>query len=348
MHPIFADGRQLGLYLIGYLPIGLVLVIGFGESHAWGTAAAFFLPLTMVYAFIGLSAYYICCAFPIGGDYQIWRALPAQATAAASVGALCVGIAWLWSAALQSLNLGLQPHLYMNQPWLLFAVAALLFWLAIAFHYALITTYASQRAEQQALESGLLAREAEIKALRAQLDPHFLFNSLNSISSLTGSDPASARKMCLLLADFLRDTLRLGATERISLKEELRIVQRYLAIEQVRLGPRLAIHCTASDEALATLVPPLILQPLVENAVLHGIAPRLDGGTISIHGELHRSTLLVRVSNPSDPDRSPNRRPGFGQMLVRQRLQSQYGPAAQLQIHEAHDEYIADVNVPFE
>lgn len=348
MHPILADGKQLGLYLIGYLPIGLVLVVGFGATHAWGSAAAFFLPLTMVYGFIGLSAYYICCAFPIGADYQIWRALCAQATAAASVGALCVGIAWLWSAVLQMLHLGLQPQLYMNQPWLLFAVAALLFWLAIAFHYALITSNASQRAEKLVLESGLLAREAEIKALRAQLDPHFLFNSLNSISSLTGSDPASARKMCLLLADFLRDTLRLGATERISLREELSIVQRYLAIEQVRLGSRLAIHCSASDEALVTLIPPLILQPLVENAVLHGVARLLDGGTISIHGELRQSTLFVRVRNPTDPGRPPNERPGFGQMLVQQRLQSQYGAAGRLQVHEAQNEYIADVSVPFE
>jgi hypothetical protein len=348
MHPLIADWRQLGLYLIGYLPIGVVLVIGFGQHNAWGTAAAFFLPLTMIYAFIGLSAYYICRAFPINADYRSWRALPAHVTAAATVGALCVGIAWLWSAALQLLNLGLQPQLYLSQPWLLFAIAALLFWLAIAFHYALTTLHASQRLEKQALESGLLAREAELKALRAQLDPHFLFNSLNSISSLTGSDPASARRMCLLLADFLRDTLRSGTAGRIPLKEELSLVQRYLAIEQVRLGARLTISCTASDQALATLIPPLILQPLVENAVLHGIAPLLDGGKIAIHGELDRSTLLVRITNPRDPQHSPSRRAGFGQMLVRQRLQSQYGAAAQLQVHEEQGEYIADVRVPFE
>jgi two-component system, LytTR family, sensor histidine kinase AlgZ len=348
MHPILADRRQLGLYLIGYLPIGMVLVIGFGQHAAWGTAAAFFLPLTMVYAFIGLSAYYICCAFPISQDYRIWRAVPAHVTAAASVGALCVGIAWLWAAALQSLNLGLQPQLYMGQPWLLFAVAALLFWLAIAFHYVLIASYASQRSEKRALEAGLLARDAELKALRAQLDPHFLFNSLNSISSLTGSDPSSARKMCLLLADFLRDTLRLGATNRISLQEELSVVQRYLAIEQVRLGPRLTIHCTASGQALATLIPPLILQPLVENAVLHGIAHMLEGGTISLCAQLDQSTLNIRVANPSDPDRPRSRRPGFGLNLVRERLHSQYGAAAQLQVRDLPGEYFAEVSVPFE
>jgi two-component system, LytTR family, sensor histidine kinase AlgZ len=349
MHPILADRRLLGLYLIGYLPIGIVLVIGFGQHGAWGTAAAFFIPLTLVYAFIGLSAYYICSAFPItGNSYRMWCAVPAQLTTAATVGGLGVGAAWLWAAALQSLNLGLQPQLYMTQPWSLFVVAALLFWLAIAFHYVLLAAHASQRAEKLALESGLLAREAELKALRAQLDPHFLFNSLNSISSLTGSDPAAARKMCLLLADFLRDTLRLGATNRISLQEELTVVRRYLAIEQVRLGPRLAIDCRASEQALATLVTPLILQPLVENAVLHGIAHMLEGGTISLSAELDQSMLLIRVSNPSDPDRPRSRRPGFGLNLVRQRLESHYGAAGQLQIRDEPGEYVAEVSVPFE
>jgi two-component system sensor histidine kinase AlgZ len=348
MHPILADRRQLGLYLIGYLPIGLVLVLGFGQRGAWGTAAIFFLPLTMVYAFIGLSAYYVCSAFPVAKNYRIWRAIPAHVSSAATVGALCVGIAWVWSAALQSLNLGLQPQQYMAQPWQLFVVAALLFWLAIAFHYVLIASYASQRSEKRALESGLLARDAELKALRAQLDPHFLFNSLNSISALTGSDPAAARKMCLLLADFLRDTLRFGGTHRIALKDELGVVQRYLAIEQVRLGARLSMSVEVSEQALATLIPPLILQPLVENAVLHGIAHMLEGGTISIRGELDKSTLRVRVSNPSDPDRPRNRRAGFGLMLVRERLQSQYAGAAQLEVREEQGRYIAEVSVPFE
>jgi two-component system, LytTR family, sensor histidine kinase AlgZ len=351
MHPILGDPTKLGLYLIGYLPIGAVLVIGFGQHDAWGTAAVFFMPLTMLYAFIGLSAYYVSSAFPIGRNSGNWaRALPAHMTAAVSVGALCMGLAWLWAALLTSLNLGLQPQLYMQQPWLLFAVGALLFWLAIAFHYVLIASYASQRSEKRALESDLLAREAELKALRAQLDPHFLFNSLNSISSLTVGDPNSARKMCLLLADFLRDTLRLGAANRISVKEEVTVVQRYLAIEQVRLGSRLAVTCTASTEALAACIPALILQPLVENAVIHGIAHLLEGGTVSISGERDNATLRLRlrVSNPADPDRPRRKRAGFGLSLVQQRLQSQYGAGGQLQVSEERGEYVAEINVPYE
>src|SRR5271168_20190 len=347
MHPILANARQLGMYLLAYLPIGVVLIVGFGHRDAWGTAAIFFLPLTMLYAFIGLSAYHLCLAFPISRDNSIWRALPAHMCAAASVGALCVGVAWLWAALLQSLNLELQPQVFVEQPWLLFVVGAVLFWLAIALHYVMIASSASQRSEQRALESGLLAREAELKALRAQLDPHFLFNSLNSISALTGSDPSSARKMCLLLADFLRDTLRLGATQRISVHEELSVVQRYLAIEQVRLGSRLTVNCVASEQARGGSIPALILQPLVENAVLHGIAHLLEGGTVTISVERDGAALLIRVSNPSDPGRPRRKRAGLGLLLVRQRLQSEYGAAGQLRIRDEQEEFVAEVSLPF-
>jgi len=348
MHPIFVDRRLLGFYLLGYLPVGALLIIGLGQHEAWGTAVVFFLPLTVVYAFIGLSAYYLCLAFPISGDFRPWRSIPAQMSAAATVGGLSVGIAWLWGALLQSLNIGLRTDLYLSQVWLMFVVGALLFWLAIAVHYILIASIASHRAERRALESGLLAREAELKALRAQLDPHFLFNSLNSISSLTTGDPASARRMCLLLADFLRDTLRLGATERISVREEVSVAQRYLAIEQVRLGSRLAASCTVSEEAQIARVPALILQPLIENAVMHGIAHLLDGGTISIRADSDGACLRIVVSNPVDSDRPRSKGAGLGLALVRQRLQSQLGTDGQLHAREEQGSFIAEVLIPYE
>jgi two-component system sensor histidine kinase AlgZ len=348
MHPILADAKQLGLYLLGCLPIGLVLIIGLGRQGAWVTAAVFFLPLMLIYAFIGLSAFYLCRAFPISREARTWRAVPAHVSAAATVGGLCVALAFGWAHLLESLNIGLQPQVYLVQPWLLFVVGALLFWLATAFHYVLIASNASQNAERRSLEAGLLAREAELKALRAQLDPHFLFNSLNSISSLTGRDPAAARKMCLQLADFLRDTLRLGAVQRISLQEELNIVERYLSIEQVRLGARLNVFKETSPQALSAKVPALILQPLAENAVLHGIAPLLEGGTVTIKAQKEHSMLVVRVSNPCDPDRPRHNRGGFGLSLVRQRLQSQFGLAGQLETGEEGGEFTAKLSLPFE
>jgi two-component system, LytTR family, sensor histidine kinase AlgZ len=346
MHPIFANGKQLGLYIFAYLPIGAVLVIGFGHADDWGTATAFFLPLTVLYGFLGMTAYYVCRAFPINQQHRIWRALPAHAMAAVTAGAFSVGIAWAWAMMLETLNLSIHPKMYLEQPWTLFAVGVLLFGLSIAFHYALIASLDAQRSESQMLESKLLVRDAELKALRAQLNPHFLFNSLNSVSALTTSDPAGARHMCLLLADFLRDTLRLGSAQRISLREEFTVLQRYLAIEQVRLGSRLSVQCDGSEAALEESIPALLLQPLVENAVVHGIAHRLEGGTVSIRAECRDSTLLIRVANPADSDRPRSLGNGLGLNLVRQRLQAHYGGSYVLNAAEAEGMYEVTIHVP--
>ena len=118
--------------------------------------------------------------------------------------------------------------------------------------------------------------------MRAQLNPHFLFNSLNSINALVGGDPEGARRMCEGLGDFLRRTLQLGAREAVTLGDELALVDRYLAIEQVRFGDRLAVERAIDADALACLLPPLLLQPLVENAIKHGVAERIEGGTVRI------------------------------------------------------------------
>jgi two-component system, LytTR family, sensor histidine kinase AlgZ len=346
MHPIFTNGKQLALYILGYLPIGAVLVIGFGHLGTWGTATAFFLPLTVLYGFLGMTAYYVCRAFPITQQNRIWRALPALATAAVTAGGFSVGIAWAWSAILESLNLNVHPKIYLDQPWTLFAVGVLLFGLAIAFHYALIASLEAQRSESQTLESKLLVREAELKALRAQLNPHFLFNSLNSVSALTTNDPNSARHMCLLLADFLRDTLRLGSAQRISVREEFSVLQRYLAIEQVRLGSRLSVQCDGSDQALQERIPALLLQPLVENAVVHGVAHRLEGGTVSIHAECRDSVLMISIANPADADRPRSQGSGLGLNLVRQRLQAYYGAAYLFEAIETEGTYRVNIHVP--
>src|SRR4029078_8405340 len=145
------------------------------------------------------------------------------------------------------------------------------------------------------------ARDAELRALRAQLDPHFLFNSLQSISALTTADPQAARRMCLLLAAFLRDTLTLGSQPRISIGRELLLARRFLEIEQVRFGERLQVDIE-SWRAVQILVPPLILQPLVENAVRHGIAHALEGGVVRVRAVAGIAQLVIIVENAGDPD----------------------------------------------
>jgi len=191
----------------------------------------------------------------------------------------------------------------------------------------------------------VLAREAELRALRAQIDPHFLFNSLQSISALTTADPPAARRMCLLLADFLRETLALGARERIPLSSELALVRRFLAVEQVRFGDRLQVDIDAAG-AEACEVPALVLQPLVENAVTHGIAHMVEGGVVRIRAERRVASLVVTVDNPCDADRPPGRGTGLGLRNVRARLESAYGGEAFAQAEETGGRFIVRVELP--
>jgi LytS/YehU family sensor histidine kinase len=212
----------------------------------------------------------------------------------------------------------------------LFAVSIMLFLLVLSVHYVAFAIEAFKTAERQQLELQVLTRDAELRALRAQVNPHFLYNSLNSISALTGSDPAAARRMCLLLAEFLRMTLRVSTQERIALSEELTLVDRFLGIEQVRFGERLRVERSIDESALDCQVPPLVLQPLLENAVGHGIAGLIDGGTIRLDVARRGDRLAIAVENPRDPDAMPRARGGVGLENVRKRLAVVFGGTARI------------------
>jgi LytS/YehU family sensor histidine kinase len=175
------------------------------------------------------------------------------------------------------------------------------------------------------MQANLWAREAELKALKAQVNPHFLFNSLNSISALTSSDPAKAREMCILLGDFLRQTLGLGEKSVIPLREEMSLVRAFLAVEKIRFGGRLEMRESVDEAALAFDIPPLLLQPLIENAVGHGIANLAEGGSILLEVRSGNGNVSLLIENSFDPEAPPRRRSGVGLANVRQRLQARYG-----------------------
>lgn len=166
-----------------------------------------------------------------------------------------------------------------------------------------------------------LARDAELYKLRQQLQPHFLFNSLNSISALTVSQPEKARKMIQQLSDFLRAALKKEDHQRVSLAEELQHLQLYLDMEKLRFGHRLATEIRFDENCATLLLPPMLLQPIVENAIKFGLYGTTDEIVIKIIATCSDNYLEITVENPFDPDTAvPERGTGFGLSSVQRRL----------------------------
>ena len=178
-----------------------------------------------------------------------------------------------------------------------------------------------QENRQRRNDAERLAKEAELFKLRQQLAPHFLFNSLNSISALIGSRPEQARKMIQQLSDFLRGNLKKEDQQWVPLSEEIQYLELYLDIEKVRFGHRLSTIIICDDDCLERKLPPMLLQPIVENAIKFGLYDTTEAVTISIRAWLDGKFVRIEVSNPFDPETSrPKKGTGFGLTSIQRRL----------------------------
>jgi len=176
------------------------------------------------------------------------------------------------------------------------------------------------------------AHEAELRMLRMQLNPHFLFNSLNSIAMLTrANENASAVRMTAGLADLLRYVLE-GAQDEVPLEQEISFLQQYLEIEKIRFRDRLNVVFDVADEALPALIPNLLLQPLVENAVVHGASKRISGGMIHVAARRLGDRLVVQITDDGPGLSGPSARTGVGLTNTRERLEQMFGTQQSLEL----------------
>jgi two-component system sensor histidine kinase AlgZ len=348
VHPILARRKRLLPYLAASLPLGALLTVLLARPGAYSLAqaAAVAFPLAVVYAFLGLSAWYPCRSLPLT------RAKAPVLLASHGGAALVTSAAWVLLGAGIGRLLDQVPALsgmaqsYGAQVPPLLAVGVLLYLLSVALHYVLLAFEAAREAERREARLSLLAREAELKALKSQVQPHFLFNCLNSISALAGSDPAAAREMCLGLAGFLRQSLAVGERVSISVGEELSLARSYLDVERIRFGKRLSVEEMVEPSGEECLVPPLLLQPLVENAVVHGIATLAEGGAVRLEASRAGNRLRIVIENPFDPDAPPRPSSGLGLKMVRDRLAALYGPDAMFAARRLEGRHLAVISIP--
>ena len=192
-----------------------------------------------------------------------------------------------------------------------------------------------------------MVRDAELYKLRQQLQPHFLFNSLNSISALTKTQPDKARQMVQQLSDFLRGTLKKEDQDWISFEEEIKYLQLYLDIEKVRFGNRLQTNIHYDQEAGSLMIPTMLLQPLVENAIKFSLYDTIGDVMIKINGNSLKDKLTITIKNPFDKETSEGKiGTGFGHASVRRRLFLLFSRNDLLQVNSTADEYETVINIP--
>ncbi|MBZ4419547.1 sensor histidine kinase [Myxococcus sp. RHSTA-1-4] len=301
-------------------------VDGVSWEHALLTsllAHVLWVPLTVIILPFGLR-------FPF--ERRRWRSRVALHLAAA-VAVSCIRASvifsldpWVGWYAQRPEFLDVLEHALLYNPFIYFTLLGV----ANALYYA----------DQLRLRDSQLAR-AQLHALKAQLHPHFLFNTLHSISALVHRDPNGSERMIARLSDLLRSTLDAATREEVSLQEELRTVQLYLDIQGVRFADRLTVRQDIEPEALTAHVPHLVLQPLVENAIQHGIAPSSEPGTVTLAARRAGSELLLEVRDDgvglSDTPAalSGGKGGGRGLWLTRERLAQLYGTDHRMELREA-------------
>ncbi len=229
----------------------------------------------------------------------------------------------------------------------LFGVLAGFTWAFAGWITIYYVVHARRRRDALQLEMAAAARDAQLQALRAQINPHFLFNCLNSLRHLIGAQPERAQAMVTNLAGLLRYSLNSDRRDLVPLGEELQIVDEYLELERVRFDDRLRVERAIEPAALDVRVPPMLVQSLVDNAIKHGIADRIEGGTVRIEAKTGNGGVIVTVSN-SGSLKPPAADAGFGLDNARERLRLLFGGAATLALTDAGGVTTAAVQIPRE
>lgn len=339
MKPLPRRIRSALLYVAAWVPLWLLQAAAFGVTGmapsvgtALRNAATYFAPAILVGAL----------AWEVARRVD-WRRLSRLRAAGMELGigfaftTLWLALFFLWLAVL----LGRETAVGLARTFVGWPLVQAL--LIVGMHSAVFHTVRVfgmlRKQELAAAEAEAARARAEMVALRGQLDPHFLFNSLHSITALVREDPVRAEEALLQFAALLRRVLAVkrDSTDEVTLDDELRFVDDYLAIERLRLGERLRVTLEISAEARACRLPSFSVQPLVENAIRHALAPRRDGGTVTIRAGVRagRLEVSVRDDGPGADAGAVAGASGVGLSVIRQRLVLRHGARATVTVETA-------------
>ena len=347
-HPLLANRTRLLVWWLAWLGLaaGQSLLIHFGYGSRTEVAITDGLVSMVIFGLLGLAIWFPV-RYLLRDDNQVYTSI----INALLTGTFTLAVWLLGSKALVRALVAekIDYDIFWHSVLAFRATAGtLLYFMIILVYYLFLSAsrLAEKAARQALLETQV--REGELKMLRAQINPHFLFNSLNSVSSLTVTDPLKAREMIVKLSDFMRYSLSSRNEQPVTLGNEMESLRLYLQIEKVRFGNRLTIEEDISPECLQALMPGMLLQPLYENAVKHGVYESTEEVTIRTIARNEDDKVVISVQNNVDTDSVVTRKgAGIGLKNVSSRLELFFGDEADLSVNRSEESFTVTVRFPF-
>lgn len=347
-HPFTSQRRALIIYSIIWLlsVIGNFLILRLNRDFPVSISLSEAVLQNVLFAILGLIAWYPTRYIPFRKDspfYSILAHVMAGIVVVATWLILTVGILRALFGSDEAYNSYLTFSIFWR------GFVGVMVYLMIVLIYYLISYARSLRERAQAEEKlRTLVKEAELNMLKSQINPHFLFNSLNSISSLIISNPEEAREMIIRLSDFLRYSLKHRENEFVPLEEEIVRMQDYLSIEKIRFGDKLHYDLHVSKDCGKVQVPTMILQPLIENAIKHGVYESLEPVSVSFTCQLKSEFLQLELQNDFDPSQPARRGTGVGLQNVSERMRLAYDGKATMSKKSEEGIFKVTLYIPLE
>lgn len=345
-NPILNNKSALSFYGLSWLLIALAqfIVLYYGYDLPWHIALIDGLLFNFLLAAMCFSAGF---AF---GYFNLSLEKPLYAFINHCIGGVVLVSIWLLLAYLILKGLFLNNDAYIfllkvSRPQRFF-FGFMAYSLVVLVYYLMIYAQDLKQKTRKEIELNALINEAQLETLKAQINPHFIFNALNSISSLTISAPEKAQEMLINLSQFLRYSLRKEKNELVSLAEELENIDLYLGIEMVRFGNRLQFEKKLSPDSLGVLIPNLILQPLFENAIKHGIYGTTQNIQLILLAECKDKNLKITLKNQFDPQYKSPKGTGLGLKNIRRRLKIIYKSSDLLKTKVEENVFLVELRIP--
>ncbi|SMF16640.1 Putative regulator of cell autolysis [Alteromonadaceae bacterium Bs31] len=351
MHPVFSSGRYFAATILFWASICFLfalLTVELAKTHISAPYAESFslvVPWYLILLFFCFSNIYVCRRVPLGSNSLTRVALFQWLSAALTTG-LWLGLGYLWAGELAHLGLEQTRELYLKTLHIHWILGGSVYMLWVLIHYLYLKAAGSETVNSDQLRQELLVRDIELKAVKAAVHPHFMYNSLNMLANLSLAAPEKIHSICVQMSEFLRYSVNYSKKEHVTVADELKHIENYLSVERERFGDHLHVNFSIDDSICDYDIMPLILFPLVENAIKHGIDSQLEQGYIDIKLQGEKGKIHIDIKNSYDPQGRKMKNTGLGLEALAKRLNAYYGDAATITIDKSEKEYSLGIQLP--